>query len=195
MSSPGLVIDTTTILSLLSTLSILVVAYATSYYILPSTATSKTRFIFVWHAFDALIHFILEGSFLYNCFFSHGPTRLTEAFLPANVYFLGYAGRNYGAAYGSAWHASLWQEYAKADKRWAGTDLTVVSLELLTVFVGGPLAVYICHLVSKERWGRAWFWMSVLATGELYGGKWDSIFSDVLLCYNVWMGAAFRQSF
>ncbi|KAG9946063.1 ebp domain-containing protein, partial [Aureobasidium melanogenum] len=149
-SSPtGLVIDQTTILSLLSTLAILAAAYLTSLYTLPITASTRTRFLFIWHAFDALIHFILEGTFLYNCFFSFGPTLLTEPLLPANVYFLGRAGRNYGAAYGEHWHSALWREYAKADRRWAGTDLTVL---------------------VKERWGSAWFWMCVLATGELYGG-------------------------
>ncbi|KAG9847410.1 ebp domain-containing protein, partial [Aureobasidium melanogenum] len=145
----GLVIDQTTILSLLSTLAILAAAYLTSLYTLPSIASTKTRFLFIWHAFDALIHFILEGTFLYNCFFSFGPTLLTEPLLPANVYFLGRAGRNYGAAYGEHWHSALWREYAKADRRWAGTDLTVL---------------------VKEKWGSAWFWMCVLATGELYGG-------------------------
>jgi hypothetical protein len=167
----GLVIDQTTVLSLLSTLAILAAAYITSLYTLPSTASSRVRFLFIWHAFDALIHFILEGTFLYNCFFSYGPNLLTEPFLPANVHFLGRVGRNYGAAYGNGWHSALWREYAKADKRWAGTDLTVVSLELLTVGVGGPLACWICLQLVKEKWGSAWFWMCVLATGELYGGK------------------------
>jgi Sec-independent protein secretion pathway component TatC len=67
----------------------------------------------------------------------------------------------------------LWQEYAKADKRWGGTDLTVVALEILTVFVAGPLACWICYLLSKdEKKGvlKKWFWMIVLATGEIYGG-------------------------
>jgi hypothetical protein len=45
----------------------------------------------------------------------------------------------------------------------------VISLELLTVFIAGPLAVYICSLLARQR-GEAWFWMTVLATGELYGG-------------------------
>jgi hypothetical protein len=183
----GLVIDQTTVLSLLSTLAILAAAYITSIYTLPKTANSKTRFLFIWHAFDALIHFILEGTFLYNCFFSYGPTLLTEPLLPANVHFLGRVGRNYGAAYGSSWHSALWREYAKADKRWEGTDLTVVSLEVLTVGVGGPLACWICLQLVRERWGSAWFWMCVLATGELYGGKlYLSPFSSFSRCESWW---------
>ncbi|KEQ79569.1 Emopamil-binding protein [Aureobasidium pullulans] len=166
----GLVIDQTTVLSLLSTLAILAAAYITSLYALPLHATSKTRFLFIWHAFDALIHFILEGTFLYNCFFSYGSTLLTDPLLPSHVHFLNLPGRYYGAAYGSSWHSALWREYAKADARWAGTDLTVVSLELLTVFVGGPLAVWCCVQMVRGKWGGAWFWMCVLAVGELYGG-------------------------
>ena len=97
----------------------------------------------------------------------------------------------YGAAYGTGPFSKLWQEYAKADRRWAGTDLTVVSLEILTVFVAGPLALWCAEMVRRGEWNitsasarkgkgkgvgegvgnRKWFWMIVLATGELYGGQ------------------------
>lgn len=60
--------------------------------------------------------------------------------------------------------------YAQADKRWAGVDLTVISLELLTVFVAGPLAAWICYMIAKGD-KMASFWMIVLATGEIYGGE------------------------
>jgi hypothetical protein len=75
----------------------------------------------------------------------------------------------FGAAYGDNWATKLWMVYAQADKRWAGADLTVVSLELLTVFGAGPLAAWICYGIAKRDW-RVSFWMVVLATGELYGG-------------------------
>ncbi|GAB7348754.1 hypothetical protein MBLNU459_g7486t1 [Dothideomycetes sp. NU459] len=176
MSSTGFVIDSTTILSLLSTLAILLAAYASSLYALPASAGPKTRFLFVWHAFDALIHFLLEGSYLHNCFYSSASLPLPPStpqqppLLPAGVHFLARPDRLYGAAYGQNPTSALWREYAKADARWAGADLTVVSLELLTVFVGGPLAVYVCACLARGERGRAWFWMCVLATGELYGG-------------------------
>ena len=173
----SLIIDRTTILSLLSTLFLLASAYFLSLRLLPSTTTSKLRILFIWHAFDALIHFCLEGSFLYNCFFTYTTVPHTSdyphpASIPAAGYFLGYADRLYGSQYGNNPFAKLWQEYAKADKRWGGADLTVISLELLTVFGAGPLAVWICVLIrggASER-GRLWFWGTVLATGELYGG-------------------------
>lgn len=78
--------------------------------------------------------------------------------------------------------ARLWQEYAKADHRWGGADLTVISLEILTVGLAGPCAMYISYLISKimtEPAGREkarfqarmWFLATMLATGELYGGE------------------------
>lgn len=59
---------------------------------------------------------------------------------PPDVYWLGREDRIYGANYGEGMFSRLWQEYAKADRRWGGTDVGVVSLEVLTVFVGAPLA-------------------------------------------------------
>lgn len=46
---------------------------------------------------------------------------------------------------------------------------TVISLELLTVFGAGPLAVYICYLIAKQDY-RVNFWLVVIATAEIYGG-------------------------
>lgn len=166
-------ITQTTVFSLLSTVAILLAGYLTSRQLLPTTASAKTRFLFIWHATDALIHFILEGSYLYNCFFSSHTLSAAglkaSEYLPPNVYFLNDPSRVYGAAYGTSPFSALWMEYAKADKRWGGSDLTVISLELLTVFVAGPMAVWICYCLKEKR-SDAWFWMVVLATGELYGG-------------------------
>jgi hypothetical protein len=176
-TEPPSFISITTVLSLLSTIAILLTAYLFSLQLLPKNASAKTRLLFIWHAFDALIHFILEGSYLYNCFFSY-TTRsashndvaaFVSPYLPPNVYFLGHTDRMYGAEYGKNPFAALWMEYAKADKRWGGSDLTVISLELLTVFIAGPMAVYICSALARKR-SDVWFWMTVLATGELYGG-------------------------
>ena len=184
-SPPPNFLNPTTILSLLATLVILLTAYLTSLRLLPSTTRPILRVFFIWHLFDALIHFTLEGSFLYNCFFTYSavplptPDSIHPASLPtAAVHFLGRADRAYGSAHGTNPFALLWQEYARADKRWGEADLTVISLELLTVFGAGPLAVYVCKLISEgagregggRGTGKLWFWGSVLATGELYGG-------------------------
>ncbi|KAI5356872.1 Putative emopamil-binding protein [Septoria linicola] len=174
--------STTTIFSLGATVAILAVAYLLSVSLLPKNSTTKIRILFVWHAFDALIHFILEGSYLYNCFFSYmsvaellakypafGARMAKSPYLPQGIYFLGRNDRIYGSEHGTNPFAKLWMEYAKADKRWGGSDLTIISLELLTVFIAGPIAVMICNKLRKQS-PDAWFWMTVLATGELYGG-------------------------
>ncbi|KAI9815464.1 MAG: hypothetical protein M1827_002598 [Pycnora praestabilis] len=157
-----LVVDETTVFSLLAALSVLIAAYMVSVRVLPEKTTNMIRVIYVWHLFDALIHFLFEGSFLYNCFFVYATGTS-----PNN--FLSQATRVYGANYSTSAAARLWQEYAKADARWGRADVTVVSLELLTVFGAGPLAVWICELLRKED-QRVWFWATILATGELYGG-------------------------
>lgn len=172
-SLPPDLFDQTTIISLLSTLAIVFVAYVASLKFLPSSSSGTLRFLFIWHLADALCHFLLEGSFLYHCFFSHQPLlddAKTDLF-PTPAGFLGYNDRVYGAQSGGENpFAMLWMVYAKADKRWAGVDLAVVSLELLTVFFDGPLAVYVCYCLAKKD-PKVSIWMIILATCELYGGK------------------------
>lgn len=75
--------------------------------------------------------------------------------------------------------------YARADARYAGIDLTTLSLEIITVFLAGPLGLWVAWRIwdeglrkgkggGGEREGKisnaTWFWAIVLATGELYGG-------------------------
>lgn len=121
--------DTTTLISLAATLVILAVAVLTSRRVLPASTPTPYRVLFVWHAFDALIHFLLEGSFLYHCFFSYLPTanlRLSEleGMHPTPANYLGHSDRVYGAQAGGVNpFAQLWMVYARADKRWAGADL------------------------------------------------------------------------
>lgn len=64
--------------------------------------------------------------------------------------------------------------YARADKRWAGVDLGVVSLELLTVFLDTALAVVVCYCLAKKK-PMANVWMIILATCELYGGMYPPL--------------------
>lgn len=119
--------DTTTIISLLSTLAIVLAAYLASRAALPASTSGTLRFLFIWHLADALCHFILEGSFLYLCFFSHMPASSADSLVdlfPTPFNFLGFEDRVYGAQAGGANpFAQLWMVYARADKRWAGVDL------------------------------------------------------------------------
>ncbi|KAF7167520.1 hypothetical protein CNMCM5623_000844 [Aspergillus felis] len=171
-------LDVPTLLCIGFTLSFMPIAYLLGRSLIPSSQT-RNRILFYWHAYDALTHIFIEGSFLYECFYSY-------ATLPAGVskepYFLGYKDRVYGAAYGTGPSARLWQEYAKADRRWAVADATTISIEMLTVFLGGPAAVYVCYLLWKASSSRStasakgaakaslWLVAPALATAELYGG-------------------------
>lgn len=119
--------DQTTLISLASTVAIVVAAYAASRQVLAPSTSGTVRFLFIWHLADALCHFILEGSFLYHCFFSHQPAvenGTGPLLFPTPQGFLGTVDRVYGPqSGGSNPFAQLWMVYAKADKRWAGVDL------------------------------------------------------------------------
>jgi hypothetical protein len=119
--------DQTTIISLLATVAILAVALALSRQVLDPKTSSSLRFLFIWHAFDALIHFFLEGSFLYHCFFSSLPVAdlpNPSSYFPDPHNFLGHTDRIHGSqAGGENPFAQLWMVYARADRRWAGIDL------------------------------------------------------------------------
>lgn len=171
-------LDTPTALSLGAVLSIMPVASILSIILVPSGQT-RNRFLFFWHAYDALTHMLVEGSFLYHCFFSYTTIASLRGTEP---HFLTHSDRLYGPAYGTDASARMWQEYAKADRRWAGADIGVISLELLTVFLGTPAAFYVCYQTyqsSRQRSdasatgsakAKMWIVATALAICELYGG-------------------------
>lgn len=64
--------------------------------------------------------------------------------------------------------ASIWQEYSYADARWGIADSGIVSVELLTVVLTGPLAAYTALLVLRKDL-RYHFWIILLCVAELYG--------------------------
>ncbi|KAJ7600824.1 Emopamil-binding protein [Mycena floridula] len=113
--------------------------------LLPKNATKTDRLTFIWLAFDGLIHFSYEGSFLYLSTF----------------------GRTVNSSTGPL--AQMWREYAAADFRWGTSDPTVVSLEILTVLGAGPMCFYILKQLVNDDPARH-FWLVVLSTAELYGG-------------------------
>src|ERR1700733_12313825 len=152
-------LDAGTLLSLGVAFSLMPTAQLLAAFALPKTISTKYKFLFLWHAYDFLTHFIIEGSYLYHCFFSYAQLPSAgstsdyphPASLPNSdvAVLFGHKDRRYGAHYSTAPMARLWQEYAKADHRWGGADLTVISLEILTVGLAGPAAVYICYLIYK----------------------------------------------
>ncbi|KAI3401049.1 hypothetical protein diail_758 [Diaporthe ilicicola] len=149
--------DQTTLVSLASTVLILAVAYATSLKALSPSTPGSYRFLFIWHAsipYDNLT----VGDLRSGRYYSTQPG------------YLGHDDRIWGSqAAGDNPFAQLWMVYARADKRWAGADTVVVSLELLTVLVVAPLAVLVCYDIAKKN-ARANVLMVIIATAELYGG-------------------------
>lgn len=186
-TAPPFTLDLGTGLSLALAFSFMPAAQFLASAVLPKDIPKKLYWVFVWCAYDILTHSILEGAYLYHCFFSYETVLITSDHPhPASLgskgpHFLGYADRNYGSYYSQSPMARIWQEYAKADNRWGGADLTVISLELLTVFLAGPAAGYICYLIAKfsnmrdvtqraRLEARMWIVAIILSTGELYGG-------------------------
>ncbi|XP_014706915.2 emopamil-binding protein-like [Equus asinus] len=107
-----------------------------------------------WLCYDALVHFALEGPFVYLS-------------LVGNI------------ADSDGLIASLWKEYGKADARWLYFDPTIVSLEMLTVVVDGSLALVLIYAIVKEKYYRH-FIQITLCVCELYGG-WMTFAPDWLM--------------
>lgn len=176
---PPDLINPTTIYSLSAVALITTISLLLPHLLLPTRAQGRSRALFAWSTFSSLIHFTIETPYLYNCFFTFVPiNRVTPPSAPTlpmtapGVYFLNQPSRLYGAFYGQGLTAKLWQEYARADKRWGGADLGIISLELLTCAIMAPLAVLVCVNLTRGNTGAAWFWGCVVATSELYGGMY-----------------------
>lgn len=151
--------------------------------------TTQTAILYLWHLTDGLTHLLIESTYIYGCFTHSIPIPASQQqphSSSANPrYFLNRKDRLYGNSYGSNVPAQIWQEYARADSRYAGVDITTLSLEIVTVFLAGPLALYVAESIRrdvKQRGGRlaggTWFWAGVLAVGELYGGYVFPIISE-----------------
>ncbi|KAH8104530.1 Emopamil-binding protein [Cristinia sonorae] len=122
-----------------------VVAWLSANALLPKNATKQDKFTWIWLAFDGMIHFSFEGSFLYLSTFGRSVITSDGPF------------------------AELWKEYARADARWGVSDPTVVSLEILTVLGAGPMCFYILKKLANNDPARH-YWIIILSTAELYGG-------------------------
>ncbi|XP_003801851.1 emopamil-binding protein-like [Otolemur garnettii] len=112
------------------------------------------RWALAWLCYDALVHLVLEGPFVYLS-------------LVGNI------------ANSDGLIASLWKEYAKADARWLYSDPTVVSLEVLTVVLDGSLALFLIYAIVKEKHYRHFLQIS-LCVCELYG-DWMTFFPEWLI--------------
>ncbi|KAL4069882.1 Emopamil-binding protein [Scleroderma yunnanense] len=141
----GQIFTATSAYSLACVAAIGVFANAASKVLLPRRASWQDKLTFIWLAFDAMIHFSLEGPFLYLSMFGRSVNTSSGLF------------------------AEMWKEYTYADARWGVSDPGVVSLEILTVLGAAPLCCYILRQLVKGDPARH-YWIIVLCTAELYGG-------------------------
>ncbi|THH06195.1 hypothetical protein EW145_g4250 [Phellinidium pouzarii] len=144
-SEPPTLFTATSAYSLAAVAFIGFVAKTAAGALLPKSTRWQDKFAFIWLAFDAMIHFCFEGSFLYLSTFGRSVNTSDGPF------------------------AELWKEYTRADFRWGVSDPTVVSLEILTVLGAGPLCCYILYQLVRGDPARH-YWIVVLSTAELYGG-------------------------
>lgn len=108
----------------------------------------------VWFILDAITHLTLELSYCVLTWFG-GAEKFPENAM--------------------AW---TWLEYAKADRRWAVYDTNVLSLELLTALVVGPLCALMIYGIAKQKAWRHPLQL-VICVMELYGG-WMTFAPDWL---------------
>ncbi|XP_076095394.1 emopamil-binding protein-like [Mytilus galloprovincialis] len=143
MTANASLINTVTIISLSATAVYLGLSVFLGFY-LGRRKRQTEKWIITWLVFDALIHFTFEGPFVLLSLY--GTIKESDHFT-----------------------ASLWKEYAQADKRWGVADPTIVSLEILTVFLDGPLCVILIYAILKNKFYRHYVQL-VLCVCELYGG-------------------------
>ncbi|MGH0138064.1 UNVERIFIED_CONTAM: hypothetical protein FKN15_026041 [Acipenser sinensis] len=115
--------------------------------------SAADRWVMVWLFYDAIVHFTLEGPFVYMSLI--GTVATSD-----NIF------------------ADLWKEYGKADERWLHSHPTIVSIEILTVVLDGLLALVLIYAIVKDKSYRH-FIQITLCVCELYGG-WMTFCPDWL---------------
>ncbi|OCT93048.1 emopamil-binding protein-like [Xenopus laevis] len=150
---PPALISSVTVYSLAACAAQLLLGYCLARR-LGSKCSATDRWVLVWLFYDAIVHFTLEGPFVY--FSLTGTVASSDNIL-----------------------ASLWKEYGKADTRWLHSDPTIVSLEILTVVLDGLLALLLIYAIIKDKYYRH-FIQITLCVCELYGG-WMTFCPDLLI--------------
>eukprot|EP01138_Halocafeteria_seosinensis_P010130 gb/GECG01010344.1/.p1 GENE.gb/GECG01010344.1/~~gb/GECG01010344.1/.p1 ORF type:complete len:236 (+),score=15.99 gb/GECG01010344.1/:1-708(+) len=112
--------------------------------------TTAARFTILWFIVDAITHLTLELGYV-----------LTVAF---------YGGAKYGPTTGIMGAiCEAWRLYSKADPRWEVFNADVMTLEILTVFLMGPLALLAIYAVYTRQPYRHLLQFAI-GICELYGG-------------------------
>ncbi|CAG8577293.1 3927_t:CDS:2 [Acaulospora morrowiae] len=137
------------IFSFLAVTLLFLFSLISSFIFLPFSKNAKTkstsfeRFVFIWLLWEALIHIIIEGPFVY-------------------MSVMGSVEKSNGIM------ADMWKEYGKADSRWLTSDPTIVSVEIPTSIFLGPLSIYVLYLLVTNHPSRH-YWQLVLCICDIYG--------------------------
>lgn len=105
---------------------------------------TSDKLVVLWLIYVAIVHLTLEAMFVY----------------------LSLTGTVNGS---SGLFAEIWQEYARADFRWGVSDATVVTLEMWTVLLNGPMCILVAYAILTDKPYRH-FVQIVLNVCEIYGG-------------------------
>lgn len=111
-------------------------------------ASKADKGILVWLVYDAFVHFTIEAVFV---IYSVGTTIDKTSGAVEDILL------------------AVWREYGLADSRWIHADPTIVSLEILTVFLCGAMCIILIEAIINNRPYRH-FIQITLCVCELYGG-------------------------
>lgn len=118
-----------------------------------ATLSWTEKLVIAWFLLDGITHLLLEASYL----------------------VLSFAG---GAKYHTGFWAFVWNEYSKADFRWNVRDANVMSLELVTVLLWGPMCLWLAYAILYRKAYRHLLQI-IVSVGELYGGTVVVLFERV----------------
>jgi len=104
----------------------------------------KEKLALLWFSIDAFTHLTIEAGYLWLA--------LTTTAIKTDT-----------------WMGSVWRQYGRADARWEVFDPNVISLELLTVLLIGPLClIQIYGVINRTSWRH--MNQIVICVAEIYGG-------------------------
>ena len=99
--------------------------------------------VLAWYLIDAMTHLTIELAYVILALTS--TAEKTDSFM--------------------GW---LWREYSRADTRWSVRDPNVISIEMLTVFMGVLCLLQVGAVLCRTKWRHPL--QIVICTAELYGG-------------------------
>jgi len=136
--------DPIVVVSLIYTAVTFLISCLLAVRLAPKGSPTSDRLVLAWIIWDIIVHSTMEGPFVILSL--TGTIKESTSFL-----------------------SLVWKEYGKADARWLVSDPTIVSLEILTVFVVTPLCLLLVYAICRRRPYRHWVQI-VLCACELYGG-------------------------